>query len=136
MNFLRDKRKEVVFGTERTGDKGEGATENENRIINQVVVNQVVLVELDGAIDAQIEEAGNDKDQQRVIPRDERKNEGSEKDEGNVGEEEPPLAVVGGIPCGDVADECGKATWIHFRTQPAGKGDENGADDPEVQIEQ
>lgn len=67
---------DIVLGTEGARDKGKGAAEDEDGVIEETVVDEVVLVEFDGAVYAEIEESGGKKDEQGVVLCDKGKEEG------------------------------------------------------------
>lgn len=133
---LGDSSEDIVLGTEGARDKREGTAEDKDGVIEEVVVDEVVLVEFNGAVYAEVEESGGKKDEQGVVRCDKGKEEGCEEDEDDIGEEEPPFAVVGGVPCGDVTDEGAEAAGVCGGFEPAGEPDEDGEDDPEVEIEE
>ena len=67
---------------------------------------------------------------------DEGEEEGGDEDENDVGEEEPPFSVVGGVPSGDVDDEGAEAAGVGRGFEPAGEANEDGEDEPEVEVEE
>lgn len=46
------------------------------------------------------------------------------------------MIIVCGAPAGEIDDKSLEAAGVHGRLEPAGKANEDGEDDPEIEIEE